>query len=172
MNQEENQADRAPNQVEGKGARTAANAFDEKTDLLRVKKKHATVMIPKRLLEDYNKVGGNSIFLTFLPSKDVHMTLVFTGFDGKNSMCVQDELEEVKEDTLTSFNQTLGVFSRDAGGTTLHNILSVEPVKDWYLRPVEYDRSGEFVSYELRDTLTDESMATALTYRLNPSPPA
>ena len=172
MKQEENQTNRAPNLVEGEGAGTAKAFEDQKTNLLRVKKKHATVMIPKRLLDDYNKVEGKSIFLTFLPSRDVHMNLVFTGFDSKNSMCIQDELEEVKEDTLTSFNQTLGMFSTDASGTTLHNLLSAEPVKDWYLKPVEYDRSGEFVSYELRDSLSDEYRAAALVYRLNPSPPA
>lgn len=173
MNQEENHTDKTPSLMEGDGNVAAAKAFEDvKASMLRVKKKHSTVRISKRLLDDYNKLGGRSIYLTFLPSRDVHMNLVFTGFDGKNSMCIQDELDEVKEDTLTSFNQTLGVFSTDASGTSLHNILSAEPVKDWYLRPVEYDLSGEFVSYELSDSPADETRAAALVFRLNPSPPA
>lgn len=133
------------------------------------KKKHSSVKIDKSLISTYKAEQGVRMVLSFKETAGGHVKLSLTGFRDDGSVCLDKELQTVKNNVLSSRNVFFGIISQDESGKPLHDLFAAGTEQDWVLTPVPYDGTGNYVSYELSNE--NEQLAAAVS-RLNPSPPA
>ena len=134
------------------------------------KKKHSSVKITKSMIEKYNTGGGVEMRLTFKEAKGGHIKLTLTGINKHGKVIMEEELQTVKNNVLFSRNLEYGTITKDDTGRTLHQMFAAGEPREWVLRPVPYDSTGNYVSYEIDSSGNPELAAAA--GRLNPSPPA
>lgn len=134
-------------------------------------KKHVSLRLPKEFIEKYLGRKGAKIKFEFTEDSG-KIKLNFLGFTADNHLCIEKKMDRLrcKEEELENID--FGVFSEDEHHQSLHDILTKQPLRDWFLTPMKCKIKSGYVSYELGDY--DPCAAqprTVFAYKINPCPP-
>mgnify|MGYP003297654314 CR=1 FL=1 len=134
-------------------------------------KKHSFLKLPKETIQKYLDKKGSKIKFEFTDDNG-RIKLNFLGFTKDNKLCLEKRMERIKVKSKELENIDFGLFSEDEHKEPLHNILSKEPLRDWFLSPEECSIKEGYVSYRMGDfdPCTAQS-ATYAAYKINPCPP-
>ncbi|WP_155975809.1 hypothetical protein [Daejeonella oryzae] len=134
-------------------------------------KDHSYLKIDKRTLEKYVERKGAKIKFDFTEDNG-RVKLNFIGFTRDNRQCIKKKMDAPNSKIKKLENIDFGVFSEDENKRPLHDILTNEPLKDWYLTPEKSNIKSGYVGYDMRDFDSINIRTSALlAYRINPCPP-
>ena len=128
--------------------------------------KHCHLKLRKETIQKHLDREGTKIRFEFTDDNG-RIKLNFIGCDRYNKNCVVKKMDTIAANPDEELaNIDFGIFTKAENNQTLQELLTSQPIRDWYLKPLACQIKTGYVSYDLADRLPVHSI------RINPCPPS